>query len=452
MSASIFTHALLDEHRKVGDPPLDAIVTALCDGHHGLSTAWGLFRRVHSMPRMRCDALADALRDEGLNAPELVAFFAERDSVPEEDWVSLRRLHEGGAFYRDRGVLGFMVLAFGSLPACYCWEDEARVLSFTGRLQTRSDTPRRLPETAQMVLDVVSEGAFDDGGIAIHSAHKVRLMHALVRYRIRYDSGATPPPARGPGTETPMTPLMTPAQAAEHKAWDEVTMGAPISQEFLAATLLTFHFQVLKGLRQMGLHVTDEEAHAYMHRWNVVGHFLGIDAEILKSLATLEQARQLWELIMERNRRETENGRRLEASLLHYTKRNVIDAVTGGAFHPLAHVPKILTHRIAGADTFRALKQELTLPEKLWYLPVWMGIRAVGFLNNWPPFKGLTDRVIAYATARVWDWRIVPPGGDVGTGDAPDGGRPHRLVSVPEPLAADWRVAQRPGQSGTERR
>jgi hypothetical protein len=451
MSDSVFTSAFLDAQRNIGDPPLDTIVTALCDRNHGLSTSWGLFRRIQGMPRMTCAALGTALHEEGLDAPELVRFFAAHDRVPKEDWIDRKMLRAGGAFYSDRGVLGFMVLAFGSLPACYCWEAEARVLSFTGRLQTRSDTPRRLPETAQMVLDVASKDAFADNGKAIHAANKVRLIHALVRYRIRYDTGALRAPARGPGTETPLTPLMTPAQGKEHKAWDEDTMGAPISQEFLASTLLTFHFQVLEGLRQMGLRFKDEEARAYIHRWNLLGYFLGINTDILSHLQTPEQAGVLWDLTMSRNRKATENGRQLANALLHFTQKNVIDTVTGGLFHPLAHVPKILTHRIAGEDTFRALKQELTLPEMVWYLPVWTGIRTLGFLNNWRLFRRVTDRVIGYAASRVWGWRVVPPGGDVPTDTTPDGGRPCGVVRVPASMAEGWDLQAPPAGPKTER-
>ena len=137
----------LDHYRNIGDPELDAIIVRLADALDGFRSVARLFPRVHDLVRMSREQLAE-LRDSGLVTDELIEFLSAYDRLPDRDWVHRDTIREGGEFYRSNGVLGFLVLACASLPACYCWDNEAHVLGYTRKLMTHGRVPRRLPETA----------------------------------------------------------------------------------------------------------------------------------------------------------------------------------------------------------------------------------------------------------------------------------------------------------------
>ena len=124
------------------------------------------------------------------------------------------------------------------------------VLTSTGYLNNKH-TFRRLFETTQMVTDCLAPGALDVGGVGWKSCIRVRLLHAKVRQRLR-----------------------------RLKSWDADRWGVPINQEDLCATQLSFCFNVLLGLRHMGVPVTRQECEDYTHTWRYMGHLLGVIPEM----------------------------------------------------------------------------------------------------------------------------------------------------------------------------
>jgi hypothetical protein len=128
-------------------------------------------------------------------------------------------------------------------------------LHLTARLA--SDTRRRIVETAQMVIDVMTPGGMELGAQGYRTVRRVRLMHAGVRYLIQHD------------------PRVTREAGAAGPRWSP-EWGLPINQEDLAGTLTTFSWSVIGGLRSLGVGVSAEEADAYLHAWNVVGAMLGV--------------------------------------------------------------------------------------------------------------------------------------------------------------------------------
>jgi hypothetical protein len=56
--------------------------------------------------------------------------------------------------------------------------------------------------------------------------------------------------------------------------------GLPCNQEELAYTLLTFGYVFLRSLRRLGLGLPSADEEAYLHAWNVVGHVLGLQADL----------------------------------------------------------------------------------------------------------------------------------------------------------------------------
>ncbi len=425
----------LDHFRTVGDEALDDIFKRMGEELDGFRTVARLFPRIHDLVRMNADELG-ILRREDLVNDELIEFLAGFDSLPDRDWIDRETLHLGGEFYRSHGVLGFLVLACASLPACYCWENEAAVLGYTRKLSRRGAVPRRLPETAQFVIDVAAKGAFETDGTAIRAAKKVRLIHAIIRYLVvRPDSvemairtGVILP---DPGHDDP-----------HHHHGDDWRhdMGAPISQEFLAGTLMTFSHVVLQGLRKLGIRAGAVERQAYLHRWNAVGYLLGIDERILEQIDSPEVAGELFDSIMERNRAPTEHGYSLAAALLDYQRNNVIARVTGGVLHPLMHVPAIVTRGLAGRKTFRALFLQLNPYEIVYYVPVWFGMKLTGLLNNLRVFRWLTERIIRYVSMHVWGWsreNQAEHQHGVDSGEI----RPRGAIVIPSSLMDEWNLA-----------
>ena len=435
MSATVTADQFnLDHYRMVGDQPLDDIMVRLGDKLDGYRSVARLFPLVHDLVRMSEKQLAD-LRKSGLVTDELIDFLAQFDRLPDRDWVHRDTIREGGEFYRSNGVLGFLVLGCASLPACYCWDNEAHVLGYTRKLMRNGRIPRRLPETAQFVIDVAAEGAFEPDGAAIRAARKVRLIHAIIRYLIVRPMSLDISIQEG-------VLLPEPRSGGRHHHGDDwrPDMGMPISQEFLTGTLLTFSHVVLKGLHKLGIRASEHEKRAYLHRWNALGYFMGIDERLLEQLDSPDTAEAVFEAIMQRNRRGTEHAYSMQAGLLDYMRNNVISRVPGGRLHPMRHVPAIMTRGLAGKETCRALYLHLNGYEMLLYAPIWFGMKLVGHLNNLPPFHWLTRRIIGYVSMRVWGWSRA---GQEEHQDEIDSGqcRPSGRIVIPTSLMEDWHLA-----------
>ena len=111
------------------------------------------------------------------------------------------------------------------------------VLTSTGYLNNKH-TFRRLFETTQMITDCLEAGSLEPGAIGWRSCVRVRMLHAKVRQRLRKLS-----------------------------TWREQEWGVPINQEDMCATQLSFCFNVILGLKHMGVHVSKQESQDYLHMW-----------------------------------------------------------------------------------------------------------------------------------------------------------------------------------------
>jgi hypothetical protein len=214
---------------------------------------------------------ASLVRNDGLppeQLPMIVLDYLERTSpIPDLDLAVQRRAES--LF----GLLGpeiLMVLGFYSLPASYAARKGVQVLYRTAYLLTRP--VRRVFETTQMVVDVLSPDGLAPTGRGIRTAQKVRLLHASIRHLVRND------PA---------------------KPWDP-DLGVPINQEDLAGTLTTFAWVVLDGLAKLKIEVSEEDREAYVSAWGVIGALMGVRADLIprsfaeaEALAKIIHARQI---------------------------------------------------------------------------------------------------------------------------------------------------------------
>lgn len=220
------------------------------------------------------------------------------------EWADQKMISKGERMFEIYGPNIFMLLNVSSLPMCYCCGHGAQVLYDTGRLLTSNGNvdplARRLMETAQMVVNVMSRGGLSANGAGVVTLQKVRLIHASIRYFLK--------------------------QGQSNSTWDAKTLGEPINQEDLAGTLMSFGPVILTGLKRLGVDLDKEETDAWMHCWNIIGNLLGIDHALLPD--TYEQGFQLATEILKHQAVASDAGKALADACIKFMNR----VVPGNAF------------------------------------------------------------------------------------------------------------------------
>ncbi|MCS7019654.1 MAG: oxygenase MpaB family protein [Cytophagales bacterium] len=282
LTTAHFNHTIderLDAMRQTGDAPADSLVALLFEDNPSESLSL-LYRWAES----------DQTELPLMLYPEH-PFWIHYQLLP--DWVNPRLLDVGRQFFHQYADEIMLLLGFLSLPYCYAAADGAKVLFRSQRII--QDTRRRLAETAQFVLAMHHEDAFDIFKPAMPRAMRmmitVRLMHAAVRYHIR-----------------------------RLGKWNYSLLGVPVNQEDMAGTNMAFSFIILKGLRKIGYALAHQQAHAYLHLWNLVGHFIGVQEQLLpadeRTAALLDQA------IVRRQFKASPEGRALTQALIATMEEN----------------------------------------------------------------------------------------------------------------------------------
>ncbi|RYE72810.1 MAG: DUF2236 domain-containing protein [Oxalobacteraceae bacterium] len=249
-----WTDEFLWQKRTQGDPLADGVInTLLATNQKGeVDQIFQMLARNRQFPNPAFDALPDPVRTI------VEDYFVRTRQLPA--YAEPFKLMIAADVFRQHGPKMLMILLCKSLPLCYtCWRG-AKVLYQTGRLRVHTEGPtsqslgaftRRLMETAQFVVDVLTHNNFEQDGTAIVAAQKVRLMHATIRH------------------------------FAQQRHWDIATYGVPINQQDMVGTLLSFGVVIIDGLEQLGITLTPEEREAYLHLWYVVGAMMGIDEDLL---------------------------------------------------------------------------------------------------------------------------------------------------------------------------
>ena len=279
-----FTDSLVERLRITGDDPADAAVAEFFEATEANHS--DLFRRLVS-------ASAGVAADEDL--PGIGAFARSEEDWPE--WANPTLVHDGQQVFGEFGPQLGMGLFMASLPSDYAFSKGVQALSRTARL-TRNPK-RRYVETGQMIIDVMTPGALDPGQVGSRAVRHVRLMHAAVRHALLHLDEID---LEG---EAPVEP------------WD-TAFGLPISQLQLLGTLFSFGVEGVKALSRAGIRLSNYQAEAYIHVWNLVGYQIGI----LEDLVPLswEDSRTLWE---QRRRREygpTPEGKELTKAAIECMK------------------------------------------------------------------------------------------------------------------------------------
>lgn len=248
------TPQLLDQFRNQTDPIADDTVAKIIASgeEQQINKVMMLMFQNDSFQKGMFASLGDEI------SQLLDEYIESTGTLPE--WAELDKVRSGEKLFSLYGPEVFMLLNVSSLPLCYTCAKGAQVLYDTGRLLAHNNDidplARRLMETAQMVVNVLTEGGLSEGGKGIVTLQKVRLIHASIRHYLK---------------------------EGEYKGekWDVSEFGEPINQEDLAGTLMSFGPVILSGLDRLNISLSDKEQSDYMHCWKVVGYLMGIDSRLL---------------------------------------------------------------------------------------------------------------------------------------------------------------------------
>jgi hypothetical protein len=213
----------------------------------------------------RADLLTQALAHVD-TVPACAALHAAATTRP--SWLDDAAVARGQCvFVRYAGVAELALLEL-SLVGGFSAPNINKVLMATGYL-ANAHTARRLYETNQLVVDCLPEGSLVPGtGVGWRACLRVRLLHARVRQRL----------------------LRT-------ARWQREAWGVPINQEDMAATQLSFHYNVLYAIERVGIRLSDRERDDYTHLWRYIGYLMGISEEH-NPCSSYERARATLESIV----------------------------------------------------------------------------------------------------------------------------------------------------------
>jgi hypothetical protein len=275
---------LLDRLSGVGDPDVDAVIAAHVEA----------FPAVGEEPRRLVRDVAHHLvLPPASRSPVIDAYLNERPPLP--PWADPAKLHRSARFFKEYGLEIGAGLFCASLPESYAAPRGAKVLALTGRLVT--DPVRRVHETAQMVLDsLTSRGLDPSSGRGYQDIRRVRLMHGAVRHLVAHDPAI----------------VHVNAEPVPEEGW-LASWGVPLCQEDLFGGLLTFTITTFETLDKLGVPASEADADAFLHRWCVIGHLLGLQPDLLP--LELAEARSLAELIRGRQQGATADGHLLVMAL-----------------------------------------------------------------------------------------------------------------------------------------
>ena len=273
-----WSDAVLDAARTRGDALADATVAAIF--------ASGQTAAVSNLMAtlMRNDQAAPA------SLPSVVQdYLAQTSQIAAHPPETAAR---GQRVFAEHGPEILMLLCCYALPSSYAARKGVQVLHQTAYLAKRPN--RRLFETAQMIVDVLSPQGLAAGGRGVRTAQKVRLMHAAVRHLILAD---------------PQTP------------WPVQEWGTPINQEDLLGTLMTFTWLIIDGLLKQRIAITAEDQQAYLETWLSIGELMGLEPALLPR--TVAEAKALTAIIERRQVAPSPEGREMMAALLGMMNDNV---------------------------------------------------------------------------------------------------------------------------------
>jgi hypothetical protein len=335
--------------REQGDPEADDVMEAVLT-HGNADAINAVMRTLVSNDQLVPGTLPQDIED----------YLAHNATLPA--WADPAKIERGQRLFEAWGLQISLCLFCASLPSAYAAAKGVKVLSRTAQLET--NTRRRIMETGQFLINVLAVGSFEAKGKGFRTIAHVRLMHAAVRQLIEDHASQQP------------------------GLWD-FNWGKPINQEDLAGTMLSFSYVPLDPLRRLGLDVSDVDAEAYLHLWNVIAHLLGLQDELL--VDGIDDATALVGTIRRRQFRASPEGREMTAALME-----LLDQMTPGyEFHKT--IPPLIRHLIGDeiADMLDVPPSRFTDDlGRLTQVTNWLWVRIFGRkFRNSPRYQLVSDLV-----------------------------------------------------------
>lgn len=230
-----WTPQLLDEMARTGDADAEATLE---------EAVWK-----GDVPRISAVFRSFSAEDSTIaaDAPaEFLAFVQRTRGLP--PGIDCERVARGGRVMLENASMCALVLLLKSLPSGYASPRLSTVLHMTHNLEKRPY--RRALGVLQMLVNISRPVAFREGGAAVVTAQKLRLLHAGVRHVVR-----------------------------DRMPHFGERFGTAVSQLDMTFTIMTFSVHVVDGLAALGVPLTDEEAADYFHLWQMYGELQGIKPE-----------------------------------------------------------------------------------------------------------------------------------------------------------------------------
>jgi hypothetical protein len=269
----LLDNSFLDKKRREGDVEADLVIANVVKAN-ALQTFYSY------LPLSK----AETLNQNAL--PEIQSFLQAPALWP--DWLDHEKLRRGQRFFRKYALDIMGLLGALSLPYCYAATPGNKAIYLTQKM--RKAPGKRLLETAHFIIEVMKEGAFENGGSGSFEIQKTRLIHALVRNYIQYKT-----------------------------SWDSA-WGTPVNQEDMAGTNIAFSYIILTGMEQSDFVLDESDKEDFLYAWRFIGHQLRIDESLLPENMT--EAKALEEMIRTRHFMKSEEGPLLTSELINHYKES----------------------------------------------------------------------------------------------------------------------------------
>ena len=366
-----------EAYRQIADPEVDGLVAALLPkqgsesiGRLGYNSMLLIADKLIKDPELAL--VGESRVAEWLKSmPEdLVGYF---DPLEAPDWVDAEKLKQGSQLWQQYPLITLFILYSGSLPACYLMKNGIPALYKTEKLRDHQYIYQRIYETGLMLSSCMDEGGikivkdtviqydalllqalhnldaegkwYQAGHQLVRSAgepaspvdqqlleqeierlrgkrkrylwgkgyitaKKVRFLHASMRYML------TQPDSFSPWGDKDQPQSYAERLSQVQTPWDTEKLGAPVNQEDLTYTLLTFGLVIPQGMEKWGLPLTREQKESFLHLWKVVGYIMGIHPELLTD--DWDDAVSLYEKIQKRQAGSSEDGKILTEALMGF--------------------------------------------------------------------------------------------------------------------------------------
>lgn len=305
-TAQPLTDEALAGFRNIMDPYADDVAAAIIASPHAsqVYAALGSIKLNNDLITLQTfkainDAMTNCNTETDQDHKDLVNnlnFYFSDEFTPHHFTISPAEkeiLHKAALFFNTHAVEATIILAVRSLLKQYAAYNATQVLGSTQMLKQYPH--RRILATMDFVLDVMANNAFEPTGAGMRSIQKLRLVHAMIRHRIktksRQDENKNDSPIKDNSHAVPQFHETTPAANRYdpqisttywngRNTWNAQAWGEPINQQDMIFAVHTFSVEVLDGLIESGEKISEEDKQIYYMAWNIIGRLLGVNNEI----------------------------------------------------------------------------------------------------------------------------------------------------------------------------